>query len=438
VDPIILDEMKEKMGEEDFKTKVEEVLANHEKVGVKLVERNAYRVQLYRVLRLLIVTGNALIEMPTDGGKSVEGRIKVHRIDKYCVRRSPDGSPLEIVLRETISPEEVPEGIDQSRGTTKSGDDEDEIELFTYAKRAGNRWATHQEILGQILEGTEGVYEDNEFPLLPLTWTLADGENYGRGHVEEHLGDFMSLDGLSQALLEGAAAMAKIIYLVNTNGITNAEDLQKCVNGGFAAGRKEDITVLQSDKYADFKVAFDESMRIERRLANAFLLNDSVQRQAERVTATEIRLMAQELEDALGGVYSVLSQELQYPLALRILNMLPKLPPEVEPTIVTGFEALGRGHDLQKLDALMQHIAPLGPDVIGTWVQLNDYIARVCVALGIDKTGLITSKEQVEAQMKQAEQMAMIEKLMPMIQKMMADGSIPNGMQQGGQPNEQG
>jgi hypothetical protein len=148
--------------------------------------------------------------------------------------------------------------------------------------------------------------------------------------------------------------------------------------------------------------------------------------------------MAQELEDALGGVYSVLSQELQYPLALRILNMLPKLPPEVEPTIVTGFEALGRGHDLQKLDALMQHIAPLGPDVIGTWVQLNDYIARVCVALGIDKTGLITSKEQVEAQMKQAEQMAMIEKFMPMIQKMMADGSIPNGMQQGGQPNEQG
>lgn len=52
----------------------------------------------------------------------------------------------------------------------------------------------------------------------------------------------------------------------------------------------------------------------------AFLLNSAVQRQGERVTAEEIRYVAGELEDTLGGVYSILAQELQLPLAKRLLN----------------------------------------------------------------------------------------------------------------------
>jgi hypothetical protein len=431
VDPEVLLELKEQMGDQAFKTKIEEALATHEKMGVKLVERNAYRVQMFRVLRLLISTGNALIEMPTKSGKPAEGRLKVHRLDKYIIRRGPEGSPLEIIIREVLSPEEIPEGIDYTKDEKKDSEDE-EIELFTHAKRSGDRWHVHQEILGQEVPDTMGVYKEDNFPLLPLTWTLAEGENYGRGHVEEHLGDFMSLDGLSQALLEGAAAMAKVIFLISTNGTTNQKDLMKTPNGGFANGRKEDVTVLQAEKYADFKVAHDESLRIERRLANSFLLNDSVQRQAERVTATEIRLMAQELEDALGGVYSVLSQELQYPLAVRILTMLPKLPAKVAPTIVTGFEALGRGHDLQKLESLIEHIKPIGEQALQTWLQVDDYIARVCVALGIDKSGLITSREEVEAAAQAQQKAAMMEKIAPQLAGSVADQAA-GGDQTGGQ-----
>ncbi|WP_416142518.1 portal protein [Escherichia coli] len=46
--------------------------------------------------------------------------------------------------------------------------------------------------------------------------------------------------------------------------------------------------------------------------------NSAVQRTGERVTAEEIRYVASELEDTLGGVYSILSQELQLPL-VRVL-----------------------------------------------------------------------------------------------------------------------
>lgn len=63
---------------------------------------------------------------------------------------------------------------------------------------------------------------------------------------------------------------------------------------------------------------------IESRLSYAFMLNSAVQRSGERVTAEEIRYVANELEDTLGGIYSILSQELQLPLANTLLNILSK------------------------------------------------------------------------------------------------------------------
>jgi hypothetical protein len=90
---------------------------------------------------------------------------------------------------------------------------------------------------------------------------------------------------------------------------------------------------------------------------------------------------------------------------------MPKMPKGmVKPTIVTGIEALGRGQDLNKLAMFLQHIQPLGPEVIGSQLNVNDYIARLGASLGIDMGGLIKSQEQLmqeqqaaQAQMQQAQ-----------------------------------
>ena len=96
--------------------------------------------------------------------------------------------------------------------------------------------------------------------------------------------------------------------------------------------------------------------RIEQRLQFAFLLNASVQRQAERVTATEVQLIANELNDALGGVYGILTTEFQLPYINTKLDMLkqqkllPDLPKELVKTkIIVGMEALGRASDRLRL-----------------------------------------------------------------------------------------
>lgn len=121
--------------------------------------------------------------------------------------------------------------------------------------------------------------------------------------------------------------------------------------------------------------------------------------------------MAGELEDALGGVYSILSQEYQLPYIMRVIDRmtkqkrLPALPDGVAtPTIVTGLEALGRGHDLNKYDLLMKALAPLGPEVLMGEMNVGDYITRIGTALGIDMSGLVKSADQRMQEQQQAQQ----------------------------------
>ena len=126
-------------------------------------------------------------------------------------------------------------------------------------------------------------------------------------------------------------------------------------------------------------------------------------RDAERVTAAEIALVTKELEQGLGGIYSILSQEFQLPYIQRKMFLmskagrLPNLPDTVKPTIVTGLEALGRGNDRQKLIEFLQTLAQtVGPDAIFKYVNVSDAIARLATADGIDIKGLIKSEEDVQ------------------------------------------
>ena len=60
-------------------------------------------------------------------------------------------------------------------------------------------------------------------PWLVLRFNTVDGEDYGRGRVEEFIGDLRSLNGLSQALVEGASVASKVIFLVSPSATTKPE-----------------------------------------------------------------------------------------------------------------------------------------------------------------------------------------------------------------------
>jgi len=274
-----------------------------------------------------------------------------------------------------------------------------------------------QEIEGVVVPGSNGTYPLDASPWIPLRMVAIDGESYGRGYVEEIYGDLNTLDALTQAITEAAAAGAVVKFLVNPNGVTDIDDVTDTENGGFCEGKADDITVLQVGKFADLRVANETITQIEARLSQAFLLHSSVQRNAERVTAEEIRFMASELEDALGGIYSVLAQELQLPMVkhriVRLTKMkkLPPLPQGVKPAIITGLEALGRSQELQRLRMFIADAGQtFGPEAVVEYVSVGDYLTRSAAALNIPTEGLVRPEEEVQARQKQrAEQAAQLQ-----------------------------
>ena len=288
------------------------------------------------------------------------------------------------------------------------------------------------------MPGSEGTYPKNKCPFLALRFTHIDGEDYGRGFVEEYIGDLKSLETLTKAIVEGSAAASKVLFLVRPNGSTRIKTLADSPNGAIVSGDDQDVSTLQLQKSADFRVAQETIRTLAERLSRVFLMNSSVRRDAERVTAEEIRIAYQELEIALGGVYSILSQEFQLPLVQLIMNKmqkekkLPKFPDEsLKPMIVTGVEALGRGQDLNELAGFLQHLSPLGPEVVQRELNVGEYIDRLAASLGIDSQGLLKTEEQkqqeqqaMQQQQEQAMQQQMVAKVATDVAPELAKGAM--------------
>jgi hypothetical protein len=407
----------------DARGQVEEGLARIERAAMQEIEGRAIRVPSFEALKLLIVTGNALVYMPKKGG------MKVYRPDRYCVKRDAMGNVLEIITKESVAPVMLPEDVQAM--LPPSDNPKKNLDLYTCVMREGSGWTTKQEVAGMEIPSAKGKYKADQNPFIPLRFIRIDGEDYGRGFIEEYIGDLRSLESLTRAIVQGSAASAKLLFLVRPNGTTKANQLAKAANGTFVTGDANDVSALQVQKAGDFRVALETMRMINDRLASAFLLNSSVQRSAERVTAEEVRFMAQELETALGGVYSILSQEFQMPMINLLLEILqregkmPKMPKDtVKPTVVTGIEALGRGQDLNKLATFLQYLQPLGAEVIANEMNLGDYIDRLAASLGIDTSGLIKSEEQ-KMQEQMAQQQAMQQQMLEQTVSGMAQRAAP-------------
>lgn len=432
IDDFTLEELTKQEG---MRAKVEEGLNKIERAVQTEIEANYIRVAAFEALKHLIVSGNALLYIPPEGG------LRVFHLDRYVVRRDPMGNVLDIITKENVSRDALPDNLvlpDDTEENQEPAAGTKDVELYTHVYRQGRRWKVYQEVKGVRIPGTEGSYPLDKSPWIPVRFTQIDGESYGRGYVEEYIGDLKSLEGLSQAIVEGSAAAAKILFLVNPNGTTDMADVSEAENGAFREGVATDITVLQLQKHNDFRVALETMKDITERLAFAFLLNSAVQRNGERVTAEEVRYMANELESALGGIYSILSQEFQLPLIKRIMyqmerqKRLPVLPEgTVKPIIVTGIEALGRGNDLNKLIQFVQiaaQAANLPPEI-----DKADFLKRAGTALGIDMKGLVLPPEVVAQNNQQAMMMQMMQQgVNPAITQ--AGQLMKQGMQDAAQP----
>jgi hypothetical protein len=381
--------------------------AKIERTVMESIAESGDRVVVHQALKHLVVAGNALIYMSKDG-------LKLYPLSRYVVDRDGNGNVIEIVTKETISKKLLkkfyPEFVEK---TTDSLIDEsnmpnDECVIYTHIKLDNNRWVWHQELEDKILPKSMGKAPLDANPWLVLRFNHVDGEVYGRGRVEEFLGDLKSLEALSQAIVEGSAAAAKVVFTVSPSSTTKPQTLAKAGNGAIIQGRPDDIGVVQVGKTADFGTAYQMIGSLTQRLNEAFLILQV--RNSERTTAEEVRMTQLELEQQLGGLFSLLTVEFLVPYLNRKLNIaqktgdIPRLPKGgvVRPTIVAGINALGRGQDRESLAQFLTVIAQtMGPDAIAQYINPDEVIKRLAASSGIDVLNLVKSVQELQAEQQQ-------------------------------------
>ncbi len=396
----------------EVKAELDQALVRVENAVMTVLETANGRASLHEAFKHLLVGGNVLLYVDTEG-------IKVIHLNRYCVVRDPMGAISKIVIQEECYPEALPEdflnSVEEDNTDEEKAYNKKSVKVYTCVEFEEKKCYWYQEAFGKEIPGTHGTCDKESSPWVPLRFNRVDGEEYGRGYVEEYQGDLYALEGLYQAMLEGAAASAKILFLCNPAGSTRPRTLQNAPNGSIVQGNAADVTVIQSQKGQDFAVVLDMIQRIEERLQFAFLLNTAIQRPGERVTAEEIRYMSQELEAGIGGLYSILTQELQLPLVRRLMHLLrkqkklspfPKVDGQavVNPKPVTGLDAIGRGDDRNKLIDFFTTVGQaLGADAMAQYVNVPEAIARLAASESIDTTNLIKTAEELEAEAQAAE-----------------------------------
>lgn len=389
------DEMaKEALGKAGHEpTSLSELLVEAENRCETLQEKIAARVAYVECFKNLIITGNVCPYLPENGN------LQMIKLDRYVVKRDLSGNLVEFIMVQkstfnTLS-EDVQLGI-KSIKAHEAPKEDDPVEIYTWVLRKDREnFIVNQSVLDVAIKDPQTI-EESKLPWKPQRWNSSFGEDYGRGLVEDHSGDFYVVEFLSEAIAKGMALMADVKYLIKPGSQTDIDEVAMAPTGEWVFGNLDDIGILQLEKYADFSPISEVLNEYKRRIGQAFLLNSAVRRDAERVTTVELRLDAQELETSLGGIYSLLAQTFSTPMALLYLDRIGfPFPDNIVPNIVTGLAAFGKAGDLDKIHQYSEMMAlpSTWPPQVLARTKMDVYSREVAANLSMKLPWAMTDDE---------------------------------------------
>jgi hypothetical protein len=375
----------------------------------KLTSTNL-RESVYQALQHLIITGDVLMMMDENY------YFTNYRLDQYVVQRNVMGEVIEVVHLEyeAIDPDDI--RWDQSSIEYREGFC---TYYCQYLRQEDGTWYYRKEHANGDLV-SDGVYVIPPFAV--LRWFSIPGENYGRSHCEDILGDLRSLESYTKAQIEGLAAASAFWIAIDPGGVTEIDDVALMRNGSFVSARQQDVFTISPAATMNPQIqaasAAVETMR--REIGQAFLMTGQALPSGDRVTATAVRMIGSELETVLGGAFSSIARTLMQPIVNRcIVQMLADelLEEGLEEQffeedgtltlhIITGLQALSRDSDLQKLMQLGEMVRNLPPEAVSTF-KWDAYASQLITSLGFDPRQWVRGEEEVrEMQLQQQGQSA--------------------------------
>lgn len=385
---------------------IDDILSEGERKAMKQMDtRGDIRPALFTGLANLVVTGNTCYKFP----ESSKDKFRCLYSRDWAVQRSGSGDILRLAVREKYAFAELEPKVQDAYRLQRPGQKpDDEVTHYVIICRNERGGYELKQFINDAYLGPEfdGAYKDYAaLPYKVITWQLADNADYGSGLVEDFAGDFAAISAMSEAQIKAAILACEFRWLVNPAGFTKPEDLEDSENGAALSGNEKDITPLTPGNGQNLQVIGSVLSDYVRRVGQGFLMASAVTRDAERVTAQEIRQQATELETSLGGAYTRIAVELQTPIAVFLLDEI-KLKIDgksISLSIVTGLDALSRSGDLDALRSALADINQVNalPPQAVQWLNLGAIYSTI-----INGHGLPAGKYVKDQQTVQQEQQA--------------------------------
>lgn len=409
--------------------------------------------------KLLLLTGNALV-LWTDIDTPI-----IHNMHNYVVKRDAGGTPIVVVLKESVSKmvadEDVVEAAEAHRAQNHQASAsiwDEEITIYHVQKLVTEggkkRYVYWQEVEGGYVVPDTEAWTDFDTPTMYAGGMIpVYGANWFLPYCIDYEGDMQAVENFSASLQDGAAAAARFLILVDPNGVTDINDVLRADNLDVIPGREQDVRTLRSDKGGDLAVTAQEMEKAVRRLGQAFLMFSAIQRQGERVTAEEWRILASEIDQAMGGLYSQVSQTSQRYFVLRFIFLhqeadksIGKLPEGlVQVAVVTGIDSLGQSSEGTRLESFMGKANnALSNQALEKYIHVDDFLRRLAATENVKAEGLVknadTRAQEADAAKQDAMQQTLIDKATgplasggaDMLGQMLEGGQIPEGMMPNG------
>lgn len=381
-------------------------LAQGERDAMAELEREGCREALYEGVTNLVEVGNVLMDMSGDTLQFVSVR-------DYVVRRNAKAVPTCIIIREGVRYDDLEDDAQVAYSKVR-GVCQDYQELHTYKQVKLVKGMYRETFWVEDVDLGEkyvGKWKPENLPYRALTWRLPLRQHYGVGRVEEYANDLATNDGLSEAQADGAILASQFKWLVSPSGMTRPEDLSGAQNGAVIPGVEGDLALAYANIGQQLQTVLAISQDYQRRLGAGFLLSSAVTRDAERVTAEEIKIQVMELESSLGGVYSRLALSIQQPLALWLIRKAKVniKGTKITPTVITGLDAISRNGDLERMRAFLGDTAQLDAIQPGTRAKLNEnnIISDMAAGNGVDKGRYILPPDVQQANQNKLDQEAL-------------------------------
>lgn len=382
---------------------------------------------LYSVLPKIFenttVIGNALLFM---GYKKNDPVTFISPAD-FVWRRTASGQCKEIIIREVIAVEDLPEDLQKllEKEGYVSKEQLADAAFNSYEMRAVQKY-THvkfTETSQEITEYVDGFKVGETFKkslkepiFIPIAPNIPVKTQYGVGKVQNSISSILQVRGATLGYSKLNSLIANLKFEVAYTAVNSIKQIKKARSTDYVpVPEKGSISLMN---FGTVNTApLDNSLEFAKQeIARKFLMQSLATRNAERVTAEEIRRLSEELTSVHSDLLQAFADQLQEPLVKYALYHLDLTTQEgqnvkdaleqLEVKIITGTSAIDKVSESDNLVAMLSEAAYLGqlPPNISAYLKINNVLQRFAQARGIPAKEIIKSDEEVQAEIQQAQE----------------------------------